>query len=113
MVGEKLNLRNLIYILSKFYSKLGFNQIKFWPTFFPYTEPSLQTMAYNKDSKKWIELGGMGVFRPEVTLPLGVKNPVLAWGLGLDRLVMLKYGVSDIRQLFGANLDWLREVGLG
>lgn len=113
MVGENLNLRNMIYILSKFYSKLGFNQIKFWPTFFPYTEPSLQTMAYNNESKKWIELGGMGVFRPEVTLPLGVKNPVLAWGLGLDRLVMLKYGVSDIRQLFGANLDWLREIGLG
>lgn len=113
MVGEKLNLRNLIYILSKFYSKLGFNQIKFWPTFFPYTEPSLQVMAYMKESAKWIELGGMGVFRPEVTLPLGVKNPVLAWGLGLDRLVMLKYGISDIRQLFGANLEWLRQVELG
>lgn len=112
MVGEKLNMRNLIYTLSKFYSKLGFNAIKFWPTYFPYTEPSLQTMAWRKDSNKWIELGGMGVFRPEVTLPLGVKNSVLAWGLGLDRLVMLKYGVNDIRQLFGANLDWLRQVGL-
>lgn len=113
MVGDKLNLRNMIYIISKFYSKLGFNEIKFWPTYFPYTEPSLQTMAWRKQSNKWIELGGMGVFRPEVTLPLGVKNPVLAWGLSLDRLVMLKYGVSDIRQLFGANLDWLRDVGLG
>jgi phenylalanyl-tRNA synthetase alpha chain len=110
MVGEMLNLRNLIYILSKFYSKLGFNEIKFWPTFFPYTEPSLQTMVYRKDTGKWMELGGMGVFRPEVTLPLDVKNPVLAWGLSLDRLVMLRYGLSDIRQLFGANLEWLRNV---
>ncbi|MDA4131239.1 MAG: phenylalanine--tRNA ligase subunit alpha [Thaumarchaeota archaeon] len=110
MVGEKLNLRNLIYILTKFYSKLGFNEIKFWPTFFPYTEPSLQTMVFRKDSGKWMELGGMGVFRPEVTIPLGVKNPVLAWGLSLDRLVMLRYGLNDIRHLFGANLDWLRNL---
>lgn len=110
MVGEKLNLRNLIYILSKFYSKLGFNEIKFWPTYFPYTEPSLQTMAFLKTNQRWMELGGMGIFRPEVTIPLGVKNPVLAWGLSLDRLVMLRYGVGDIRQLFGANLSWLRSV---
>jgi phenylalanyl-tRNA synthetase alpha chain len=110
MVGEKLNVRNLIYIMTKFYSKLGFNEIKFWPTFFPYTEPSLQTMAYLKETGKWLELGGMGPFRPEVTLPLGVKNPVLAWGLSLDRLVMLRYKVEDIRQLFGANIGWLRKL---
>ena len=112
MVGEKLNVRNLIYIMRKFYSKLGFNEIKFWPTFFPYTEPSLQTMVYLKDSGLWMELGGMGVFRPEVTLPLGIKNPVLAWGLSLDRLVMLRYDVQDIRQLFGANIGWLRKQKL-
>lgn len=112
MVGENLNLRNLIYILSKFYSKLGFDEIKFWPTYFPYTEPSLQTMAFVKETHRWMELGGLGIFRPEVTLPLGVKNTVLAWGLSLDRLVMLRYGVKDIRQLFGANLDWLRSVPL-
>ncbi len=110
MVGEKLNVRNLIYILTKFYAKLGFTEIKFWPTFFPYTEPSLQTMVYLKEAGRWMELGGMGPFRPEVTLPLGVKNPVLAWGLSLDRLVMLRYHVQDIRQLFGANLGWLREL---
>ncbi len=110
MVGEKLNVRNLIYIMTKFYSKLGFNEIKFWPTFFPYTEPSLQTMAYLKETGRWMELGGMGVFRPEVTLPLGVRNPVLAWGLSLDRLVMIRYHVDDIRQLFGANIGWLRKL---
>ncbi len=110
MVGQKLNVRNLIYILTKFYSKLGFHEIKFWPTFFPYTEPSLQTMAYLKEVGRWMELGGMGVFRPEVTLPLGVENPVLAWGLSLDRLVMLRYHMEDIRQLFGANIGWLRKL---
>jgi phenylalanyl-tRNA synthetase alpha chain len=108
MVGEKLNLRNLIFMISKFYAKLGFKEIKFWPTYFPYTEPSLQTMVYLKESDRWMELGGMGPFRPEVTLPLGIRNPVLAWGLSLDRLVMLRHKVSDIRELFGANLGWLR-----
>ncbi len=107
-VGPHLNMRNLIYIISKFYSRLGFEKIKFWPTYFPYTEPSLQTMAYYEKKKRWMELGGMGVFRPEVTIPLGVKNPVLAWGLGLDRLVMMRYDLNDIRDLFGANLGWLR-----
>jgi len=111
-VGEKVNVRNLLYLMTKFYSKLGFNEIKFWPTFFPYTEPSLQTMAYLEKSGRWMELGGMGVFRPEVTLPLGVKNPVLAWGLSLDRLVMLRYEINDIRQLFGANIGWLRKLKL-
>jgi len=110
MVGKDLNLRNLVFIISKFYSKLGFDKIKFWPTYFPYTEPSLQTMAYYEPMKSWMELGGMGIFRPEVTLPLGVKNPVLAWGLSLDRLVMLRYNVTDIRSLFGANLGWLRTL---
>ena len=109
MTGPKLNLRNLIYVISKFYSKLGFNEIKFWPTYFPYTEPSLQTMVFLKDTQRWMELGGMGVFRPEVTKPLGIENPVLAWGLSLDRLVMLRYGVQDIRQLFGSNMSWLRD----
>jgi phenylalanyl-tRNA synthetase alpha chain len=95
-------------MISKFCAKLGFNEIKFWPTYFPYTEPSLQTMVYLKEMGRWMELGGMGPFRPEVTLPLGIKNPVLAWGLSLDRLVMLRHKVNDIRELFGANLGWLR-----
>ncbi len=110
MVGAKLNVRNLIYVITKFYSKLGFHEIKFWPTFFPYTEPSFQTMAFRKETGRWMELGGMGPFRPEVTLPLGIKNPVLAWGLSLDRLVMLRYHVDDIRQLFGPNIGWLRKL---
>ncbi len=113
MLGAGLNLRNLVFVISKFYAKLGFRKIKFWPTYFPYTEPSLQTMVYLESSNKWMELGGMGVFRPEVTLPLGLKNRVLAWGLGLDRLVMLRYDLKDIRDLYGANLGWLRNIGIG
>jgi phenylalanyl-tRNA synthetase alpha chain len=63
-----------------------------------------------KDS--WIELGGAGIFRPEVTEPLGIKNPVLAWGLGLERLAMLRLDITDIRALYRSDLDWLRSLPL-
>ena len=55
-----------------------------------------------------MEFGGAGIFRPEVTQPLGINVPVLAWGLGVDRLFMMKAGIDDIRYLFTHDLDWLR-----
>ena len=58
----------------------------------------------------WLELGGSGIFRPEVTEPLGVKHPVLAWGLGLERLAMLRLGIKDIRKLYISDIDWLRKA---
>ncbi len=110
VTGRNVTLRNLIGVLGSFYKELGFEKVKFWPTFFPYTEPSLEAVAYVDRLGKWIELCGMGVFRPEVTLPSGVKNPVLAWGGGLERLIMLAYDVEEIRFLYKNNLDWLRSV---
>jgi phenylalanyl-tRNA synthetase alpha chain len=104
------NLRHLIGIQSEFYSKLGIKKIKFWPTFFPYTEPSLQSMVFNEKFNKWIELFGMGMFRTEVTKPLGIKNPVLAWGGGFERLAMLRFNLNDIRELYSNNLSWLKDV---
>jgi phenylalanyl-tRNA synthetase alpha chain len=56
-----------------------------------------------------MELGGAGIFRPELTKPLGVTCPVLAWGIGIDRLAMLKLQSTDIRNLFSDDLRWLRE----
>ncbi|MDC0451582.1 phenylalanine--tRNA ligase subunit alpha, partial [Nitrosopumilus sp.] len=84
VVGKDANLRNLMGIQREFYKRIGITKIKFWPTFFPYTEPSLQTMVYNEKLGKWIELFGMGIFRPEVTKPLGITKPVLAWGGGIE-----------------------------
>ena len=83
VIGNNTTLRDLMGIQKEFYKQLGLTKIKFWPTFFPYTEPSLQTMVYNEKLGKWIELFGMGIFRPEVTKPLGITKPVLAWGLSL------------------------------
>ena len=56
-----------------------------------------------------MELGGAGIFRPEVVTPFGVKHPVLAWGLSLERLIMPLLGVTDIRKLYISDIDWLRK----
>jgi len=59
-----------------------------------------------------MEFGGSGIFRPEVTLPLGINVPVIAWGLGVDRLFMMKAKIDDIRYLFTKDLEWLRNKEL-
>ncbi len=110
MVEPGSNFSILLGTLHKFYSSLGFSQIKFKPSYFPYTEPSVEVHVYT--GGKWLELGGAGVFRPEVTLPLGIKDRVLAWGLGLERLAMLYYGINDIRDLYIADLDRLKSLPL-
>ncbi|MFB5626583.1 MAG: phenylalanine--tRNA ligase subunit alpha [Nitrosarchaeum sp.] len=110
VVGKNATLRDLMGIQREFYRRIGITKIKFWPTFFPYTEPSLQTMVYNDRLKKWVELFGMGIFRPEVTRPLGITKPVLAWGGGIERIAMLKYGLDDVREFYNNNLSWLRSV---
>jgi len=109
VIGEGLNLRHLMGVLTKFYGKLGMSGVKLWPSYFPYTEPSMQVMVYYDKVGKWLEMGGSGVFRPEVTWPLGVRKPVIAWGCGLERLLMLRLGMEDIRELYNNDLGWLRE----
>ena len=108
--ASNASLRDLMGLQKEFYAKMGIKKVKFWPTFFPYTEPSLQSMVYNEKLEKWVELFGMGIFRPEVTKPLGIKNPVLAWGGGLERIAMLRFGLNDVRELYGNKLAWLRSV---
>ncbi len=110
VVGKNVSLRDLMGLQTEFYKKMGLYKIKFWPTFFPYTEPSLQTMVYNERLGKWVELFGMGIFRPEVTRPFGITRPVLAWGGGIERIAMLKYGLDDVREFYNNNLSWLRTV---
>ena len=110
VVGKNSSLRDLMGIQREFYKRIGLTKIKFWPTFFPYTEPSLQTMVFNERLGKWVELFGMGIFRPEVTKPLGITKPVLAWGGGIERIAMLKYGLDDVREFYNNNLNWLRSA---
>ena len=108
VIGESISLRDLMGLQKQFYSKLGIEKVKFWPTYFPYTEPSLQSMVYIDKIGKWIELFGMGMFRPEVTQSIGMVNNVLAWGGGLERIAMIRYGLDDVRELYDNKLSWLR-----
>jgi len=110
VTGSKVSLQDLMGLQLEFYARLGIKKIKFWPTFFPYTEPSLQSMIYNEKLEKWVELFGMGVFRPQVTKALGIHNPVLAWGGGLERIAMLRFGLTDVRDLYQNKLGWLRSI---
>ncbi|MEM4321411.1 MAG: hypothetical protein QW475_06195, partial [Candidatus Nitrosocaldus sp.] len=110
VVSKDATLRDLMGIQQEFYRRLGLNKVKFWPTYFPYTEPSLQSMVYHERLGRWVELFGMGIFRPEVTEPLGIDKPVLAWGGGLERIAMLKYGIDDVRELYSNRLSMLRGV---
>jgi phenylalanyl-tRNA synthetase alpha chain len=108
--ARSLSLCDLMGLQKEFYARMGIKKVKFWPTFFPYTEPSLQSMVYNEGLQKWVELFGMGIFRPQVTRPLGIKNPVLAWGGGIERIAMLRYGLDDVRELYSSKLTWLRSL---
>jgi len=112
IIDEEANLASLMGTLQEFYSKMGFGRVKFKPAFYPYTEPSVDVVVYMESRGKWLEMGGAGIFRPEVTLPLGCKHPVLAWGLGIERLAMLRFGLSDIRELYRPSLDALEGVPL-
>ena len=110
VVDENVKFKDLLGYLKEFYRRLGFKKIRFNPSFFPYTEPSLQSSVYVPKIGKWLELSGMGVFRPEVTKPLGIKHPVLAWGGGLERLVMLAMDLTDIRDIYRNDLNLLRRT---
>ncbi len=110
VVDKNANLRNLLGYLKEFYSKMGFEKIRFRPSFFAYTEPSVEIEVFHPEKKVWLELGGAGIFRPEVTAPLlGSPIPVLAWGQGFDRIIMDYYKISDLREMYSNDLKNLRE----
>ncbi len=109
VMDKGVTFSNLLGLLATFYKKMGFPSIRFRPGYFPYTEPSVEVEVYMPE-RGWLELGGAGVFREEVTNPIGLKYPVLAWGLGIGRLAMLSLGLTDIRDLYHSDIDWLRKA---
>ncbi len=112
VIDRGATLASLFGTLTAFLQRLGFERVDFRPDFFPYTEPSAGIYAWNEELGRWFELGGSGIFRPEVTEPLGCTDPVLAWGFGVDRLAMGMLGTADIRDLYLADLGTLAEVPL-
>lgn len=111
VVDKNANFQHLLGYLREFFRKMGFDEVKFVPSYFPYTEPSLEIYGYNKNKNVWIEIGGAGILRPEVVIPLlGEYIPVLAWGPGFDRTIMNYFKINDMRDMYGNSISKLREV---
>jgi phenylalanyl-tRNA synthetase alpha chain len=109
VMDEGVTFGNLLGILREFYNRMGFESVRFKPSYYPYTEPSLDAEVY-VEGIGWMEMGGAGVFREEVTAPLGINYPVLAWGLGVSRIAMLRLGLKDLRYLHRSDVAFLRET---
>jgi len=105
VIGELLSMRSLMGYLGYFYEQLGFQTLKFKPTYNPYTEPSLEVYAYHEPSDSYLEVGNSGMFRREMLEPLGCGEvSAIAWGLGLERIAMLLYGVDRLGDLMGPEI---------
>lgn len=104
VVGDRnITLGHLMGLIKEFFAKLGIHDIRFKPTYNPYTEPSMEMYSWHAGLNKWVELGNSGLFRPEMLRPMGLPADVnvLGWGLGLERPTMVKYGLNNIRDLVG------------
>ena len=90
---------------------MGYTDVKIKPSFFGYTELSAEIFVFNPIKNQWIEIGGCGIFRPEVTKPLlGFECPVLAWGIGMERIITNYYGIKDLREIYKNDLKDLKEA---
>ncbi len=110
VMAEDLSVRDLMGTFEEFYAQFGITDIEFKPHYNPYTEPSFELFGRHPETDELIEIGNSGIFRDEVTRPLGVEADVMAWGLALERLMMLVTGAEDIRDVHGTlvDLDYLR-----
>lgn len=109
VVDENLSLKHLLGYLKEFFQRMGFDKVRFRPGYFSYVEPGLECDVYHPTKKQWIELGGAGTFRPELVYPLmGKDYPVLAWGLGVERIISMYYELNDIRDLYKNDIKQLR-----
>ncbi|GMM49927.1 phenylalanine--tRNA ligase subunit alpha [Starmerella bacillaris] len=102
-----ITLGDLIGFMQKFFAMMGVEQLRFKPAYNPYTEPSLEIYGYHNGLGKWVEIGNSGLFRPEMLLPMGLPEEmrVIGFGLSLERPTMIKYAVSNIRELLGHKVD--------
>ncbi|MBM3228511.1 phenylalanine--tRNA ligase subunit alpha, partial [Candidatus Pacearchaeota archaeon] len=111
VVDKNVNFQHLLGYLKEFFKKMGFEKIRIRPAYFPYTEPSVEIDVWHPERKEWLELCGAGIFRPEVVIPLlGENLPVLAWGPGIDRILMDYYQIKDIREMYKNDFNQLRKI---
>jgi phenylalanyl-tRNA synthetase, alpha subunit len=109
VVGEDLSFRNLKGYISTFFERMGYDEFRLIPSYYPYTEMSVEVQV--RHAGEWVGLGGAGMFRPEVVKPLlGREVPVLAWGLGFGRIAFLQMGLEDIRDLYRNDIKNLEQT---
>ena len=108
--GEEVSLRSLVGVFRSLAEAIGIREVKIRPSYFPFTEPSIEGYVRHPHLG-WIEVLPGGMFRPEVLRPLGIDVPVAAWGIGVTRLAMVALGVNDIRELFEDDLERLTGGG--
>jgi len=110
VMAENLSVRDLMGTFEEFYAQFGIENLRYKPHYNPYTEPSFELFVDHPETGETIELGNSGIFRREVLEPLGVDCDVMAWGISLERLLMIMTGAPDIRNLHGTlvDLDFLR-----
>ena len=108
VLGNDVNLKTLLGFLKMFATEIaGATDVKYVPGYFPFTEPSIE-VHIKHPVLGWFELGGSGIFRPEVTKAMGVDVPVLAWGIGIDRMALMALGLNDLRELFSDDIEQVR-----
>ncbi len=111
VVAEDVTFQHLLGYLEQFFTRLGYDDVRFRPAYYPYTELSVEVDVYDAAKEEWVGLGGAGMFRPEVVKPLlGFECPVLAWGLGPGRIIMKHHGLTDIRDMYRNDLELLRNA---
>ncbi|MDY6769496.1 MAG: hypothetical protein SVU88_00830, partial [Candidatus Nanohaloarchaea archaeon] len=111
VVSHDVNFRHLKGYLRQFFTRLGYDDVRLRPAYYPYTELSVEVDVYDDEQAEWVGLGGAGMFRPEVVKPLlGFEAPVLAWGLGPGRIIMRQHDISDMREMYRNDLELLRDT---
>lgn len=105
ILGDDVSLKTLLGLLKIFAEEFAqAEEVKYVPGYFPFTEPSVE-VHIKHPRIGWMELGGSGIFRPEVTRPLGVTTKVAAWGIGVDRMATMQMNINDLRDLFSFDLE--------
>ncbi|TLD13395.1 uncharacterized protein PgNI_04915 [Pyricularia grisea] len=102
-----LTLGGLMEFMDIFFGKMGLTGLQYKPAYNPYTEPSMEIFAYHQGLGKLVEIGNSGMFRPEMLESMGLPRDmrVYGWGLSLERPTMIKYAISNIRELLGHKVD--------
>jgi len=126
VIDEQANIAQMMWVLEEFckaFFEVPSVNMRFRPSFFPFTEPSMevdiQCDRRGSDIKlgeghDWLEILGCGMVHPNVLRGGGLdpdKYQGFAWGLGIDRIAMLKYGMADLRSFFDADIRWLKHYG--